>query len=84
MVEFARVLPAAMRDWTVAGAPGDWQVDSATGPVARVRVEALPERRVGALSLPVAAVTIRFADGADDRVDEFMRRFDRGFHRGGG
>lgn len=83
--EFARVLPAAMRDWTVSGGTGDWRVSRAGGePVARIRTEVRPDRRIGALSLPVLTVSITFADSTQDLVAEFMLRFDRGFHRGGG
>lgn len=83
--EFAAVLPAAMRDWTVSGGPHDWQVSTGDGrEVAAVRLGVLPERRIGALSLPVLAVTIELSQASNELAGEFLRRFERGFHRGGG
>ena len=83
--EFTRTLPAAMRDWTVSGGPYVWQVATTGGSaVASIRIRPLPERRMGALCLPVLAVTIEPAETHTGLVAEFMRRFKRGFHRGGG
>lgn len=83
--EFARGLPAAMRDWTVGGGSDAWQVSTADGTwVASVRIRPRPERRMGSLRLPVLAVTIELATATADLAKEFMRRFERGFHRGGG
>jgi hypothetical protein len=39
---------------------------------------------MGSLRLPVLAVTIELATATADLAKEFMRRFERGFHRGGG
>jgi len=83
--EFAAVLPAAMRDWSVGGGPYDWQVmPYPGGPVARIQVDPRPARRVGALCLPVLMVTIDCSALSAVLAAEFARRFDRGFHRGGG
>ncbi len=83
--EFAAVLPAAMRDWTVAGGPSRWQV---SGPrqraIATIEIRALPARVIGALRIPVLAVSIDLRAASDTLAMEFMRRFERGFHRGGG
>ena len=85
MDEFIRVLPGAMRAWSVTGGPDFWQVrDSAGELVADVRIQPRPERVMGALRLPVLAVTIDSGDAHETLVYEFMRRFERGFHRGGG
>ncbi len=83
--EFAAVLPAAMRDWSVIGGPSDWRVKLANGEeVARIQVSSQPQRRLGALSLPVLAVCIEPTTASAALVAEFMQRFERGFHRGGG
>ena len=83
--EFIRVLPAAMRDWPVSGGPDAWQVSDGAGTgIASIRISPLPERRIGSLSLPVLAVTIDLRSTPPEQATEFMRRFDRGFHRGGG
>jgi hypothetical protein len=83
--EFTRVLPPAMRDWPVSGGPDAWAVSDRTGAgIANIRFSALPERSTGSLSPPVLAVTIDLGNAAPEQATEFMRRFDRGFHRGGG
>jgi hypothetical protein len=85
MDEFIRVLPLAMRDWPVTGGPDAWQVrDTAGELLARVHIKPGSERAMGALRLPVLAVTIDLGDAGDTLACEFMRRFERGFHRGGG
>jgi len=83
--EFRRVLPAAMRDWSVSGGPGLWQISTVDGDgIATVRIRPMPERAMGSLRLPVLAVTIDLADASPDQAREFVHRFERGFHRGGG
>jgi len=83
--EFCRVLPAAMRDWSVSGGPELWQVATAGGDdVATIRIQPMPERAMGSLRVPVLAVTIDLAAASPDRAGEFVHRFERGFHRGGG
>ena len=83
--EFAAVLPAAMRDWRVSGGPRDWRVSTGGGhDVAAIRIDTRPERRIGALSLPVLSVTIELHGSPAELAGEFLRRFERGFHRGGG
>jgi hypothetical protein len=83
--EFNAVLPAAMRDWRVSGGPHHWRVSAADGTlVSEIRIEPRPDRVIGALRLPVLAVTIDPASMHPERVAEFLHRFDRGFHRGGG
>lgn len=83
--EFSRVLPAAMRDWSVCGGPESWQVSSVGGDdIATIRIRPMPERVMGSLRLPVLAVDIDLAAASPDQASEFVRRFERGFHRGGG
>ena len=83
--EFAQVLPRAMRDWVVSGGPDAWRVANSGGmPLAGIRIEAQADRRIGALALPVLLVTLDLNGTTDEQAAEFLRRFDRGFHRGGG
>jgi hypothetical protein len=83
--EFAYTLPRAMRDWPVSGGPDLWQVADPQGaPIATIRVAAQSERRIGALSLPVLRVTIDLDGLGETKKAEFVRRFECGFHRGGG
>ena len=83
--EFNAVLPSAMRDWRVSGGPHHWRVIAADGSlVSDIHIEPQPDRAIGALRLPVLAVTIDPGPAHPERVAELLHRFDRGFHRGGG
>ena len=83
--EFSSVLPSAMRDWSVAGGPDLWRVSTVAGDrIANIRIEPMPDRAMGSLRLPVLAVSIDLTNASIDLADEFVRRFERGFHRGGG
>jgi hypothetical protein len=85
LTEFARTLPLAMRDWPVSGGAPEWWVDD---PVSHSRisvgVSVESQRRIGVLSLPVLRVRIDPGGTSGAVMAEFMRRFERGFHRGGG
>jgi hypothetical protein len=63
----------------------EWWIEE---PVSRSRisvaVSVASERRIGALSLPVLQVRIDPGGTPAAVMAEFMRRFERGFHRGGG
>ena len=83
--EFDRVLPLAMRDWRVDGGDGQWQVRTTDGAdVARIAVQPQAPRRMGMLELPVLMVSLDLSAADERRAGEFMHRFERGFHRGGG
>lgn len=82
--EFARVLPSAMRNWSVGGEAGRWRIDIDGQPAVSISLCPQPPRNMGMLSIPVSAVTIRFEKDDAHLVTEFMTRFERGFHRGGG
>ena len=83
--EFTALLPVAMRDWAVSGGPRRWQVAQHPGsPVAGIQIDPQPARQMGALRLPVLRVSIDLSAAPVALAAEFMRRFDRGFHRGGG
>ena len=81
--EFLAWLPAA-----VGGAAFDLEGDRIrigyAGGEVLIRMVPAAERRLGLLSLPVLAVSIRFVGiGTRDR-DEFLRHFDLFMRRGGG
>lgn len=83
--EFCRVLPAAMRDWAVTGSETSWRVASPDGTdVARLELRPRPARRIGALRIPVLHVRIAFLNEDPEIRHDFLRRFERGFHKGGG
>lgn len=85
LTEFAQVLPSAMRDWKVSGGPDVWHVcDRAGEPIAAIATLPQSVRALGALRIPVLRVEIELLSASPTVAGEFMRRFERGFHRGGG
>ena len=52
--------------------------------IVSVTFEARPDRKVGALQIPVTAVEVRFQNVSADQRAEFMARWDRNFLRMGG
>ena len=85
VAEFERVLPLAMRDWPVSGELPRWQISDTNGSMlAVIELNPQPERMIGMLRIPVLMVTIRFDSLSAQVRNEFMQRFERGFHRGGG
>jgi hypothetical protein len=50
----------------------------------QIRISLESRRRLGALELPVTVLEFSFEGLEDEEIDEFMRRFDLSFHRGGG
>jgi hypothetical protein len=76
-------LPGAVRGARVDVEGNLIRVAYAAGEV-RIRITPAAERRLGALSLPVLDVSIRFA-GIDARArEEFLKYFDLFTRRGGG
>ena len=83
--EFFRVLPAALGSF-VYHREGDrlhiHRPDDS--PALELRIEALPDRRLGAFRIERIAVEFLFSDMSAQQRSEFMSRFDRHFQRGGG
>ena len=81
--EFMRTLPAAVF-------PLPWKRDAGLviirHPAGRIRLslQESPNRRIGALELPVLRVDFLFSGLDTAERGEFMRHFDLSFHRGGG
>lgn len=84
--EFSNVLPRAMRDWSIVEAqPLVWSVITRDGEaLAQITVMPRPDRRIASLTLPTLSVDIEFDTHDNERRIEFVRRFDRGFQKGGG
>lgn len=86
--EFIRVLPRALSAYRIhADGTDRWRVSDADGGFrVLLSIKAEPPRRIGALALPVLTVRLEFATTDDDRArrPEFLTRFERGFHKGGG
>ena len=81
--EFMRTLPAALGGLDYRVEPGRIDIDHPAGTI-RITLHPTGERRIAALVLPVTPVEFRF-DGLDAaQRQQFMARFERYFHRGGG
>ena len=81
--EFMRTLPSATAGLPQSREAGHIRI--AVGP-GTVNIELGPEakRRIGSLAVPTTAVTLRFSGFTTKQVQQFLERFDRSFHRGGG
>ena len=81
--EFFRTLPAALPalSYTVQGSDVIITEDAR-----RLVISLSPEgrRRIAALFLPTTQVHFSFSGYSQREIEEFMGRFDRVFHRGGG
>ncbi len=84
--EFVRVLPMALAGFVIEAQGMDcWRISDPDRELqVALRIEPGPERRIGALKLPVLAVELEFLSSADALQQVFLRRFERGFHKGGG
>ena len=81
--EFMRTLPAAI-------APLNFQLDDQTisidhpGGNVQIRLQEMPDRRIGAIQIPKTSVEFHFPGLDEDERNHFMHRFDLHFQRGGG
>ena len=84
--EFVRVLPKALAGYRIESGGGNrWCIsDPDRNLRAELSIEPGESRRIGALNLPVLRVELEFTVGTEARRQEFLRRFERGFHKGGG
>ena len=84
--EFTTVLPRAMRDWQVINmSESCWMVvERPESALANIAVALGATRDLGALQLPTLLVEVKFLTDDSDLQAEFLRRFERGFQRGGG
>lgn len=81
--DFYRLLPVAVAPHAYASEPGVIRVQCGPGEAA-IRVAAQPPRRIASLTFPVLRVEIEIDGMSAEQAQEFLERFDRAFHRGGG
>jgi hypothetical protein len=84
--EFIRVLPLALAAYRMESPRVDnWRISDANGELqVQLKIQPKPTRQLGALNLPVLAVRLEFASGTEQQRQELLRRFERGFQKGGG
>jgi hypothetical protein len=81
--DFLRTLPEAMGDipHTVSGTRITSEED---GKRLEINLSQEDERDVGSLELPVTFVDMNFSGFSEQQINEFFKRFDRYYQRGGG
>jgi hypothetical protein len=77
--EFLRLLPGAGGGPVRDDGRAVW-----VGDAVEIIAEPQPPRRLGLFEIPVMRVTLRFHGGRDEDAQDFVRRFDRAFQKGGG
>ncbi len=66
------------------GSLPEWTLEDAKGLKTRLHIAPLPERRIGMLRLPRLQVELEMTADAESSIDDFLQRFHRHFHKGGG
>ena len=81
--EFERLLPRALEIWSWRRQEGRIVVTVDEGEVV-IELGAQRIRQIALLSLPLTPVTISWSDLADGVFEQFLKRFDSYYRRGGG
>ena len=81
--EFMRTLPAAIAPLNFRRDDQTISIDHPGGSV-QIRLQEMPDRRIGAIQIPKTSVGFRFSGLDEDERNHFMHRFDLHFQRGGG
>ena len=81
--DFFRSLPAAIEPGSFRLVDDTVWIETPAGEL-QIRLSPQGERRIAALRLPVTVIEFSFPGWTQDRVNEFLARFDRYFRRGGG
>ena len=80
--EFLRLLPSAVAPHPFHSGDTGITVCHTEGEV-RIELQPMPDRRIGALSLPVTRVTIH-SRVSESRLGDFLDHFDLRYQKGGG
>lgn len=81
--DFLRLLPGAVEQVRYDEASGCFH-GGGRGRSWTLRLQPLPDRRLGSVVLPRHQVELQFADYSEVEIETFMVRFHRAFQRGGG
>lgn len=76
-------MPQVRGDYLLKKVPTGYELESEHKSV-RMDVVAFSPRVIAGLSLPVSKVDLHFENHTEQDVEDFMFRFMRHFHRGGG
>jgi len=81
--EFMRTLPAAIAPLVFQLGDQIISVDHPGGNLL-IRLQEMPDRRIGAIRIPRMSVEFRFSGLDEDERNHFIHHFDLHFQRGGG
>jgi hypothetical protein len=81
--EFFRSLPPALADQPYAIQGNEVRIEE-RGRSIVLKLSPENTRALGRLQLPVTPVTFTFAGYSERAIEDFMAKFNRHFHRGGG
>lgn len=83
--EFFRILPNAVKGFSFLVRNDEVIVsDSEQTKELTIRVDPLPDRKIGMISIPRIEVEFRFRNFSEIERVEFLKNFDRSYQRGGG
>ncbi len=78
------------RIMSLAFADTDYSIDhdriilNEMGRTLEIEYVVMKDRCLGSLSLPMMQLQLQFTDHTNSQIEQFIRKFDRSFHRGGG
>ncbi len=78
-----RTMPQACGDYELTKVGTGYELQNQNKAVKMI-VEAAPPRVIAGLSLPVSKVELQFKNHSKQNIEDFIFRFMRHFHRGGG
>jgi len=81
--EFGRALPNAVKPYQLTTQSYGYLLDSGDQQI-QIETTALPPRAIASARIPRTMVVLKFSEQSKAQIDEFMQRFNRYMHRGGG
>jgi len=81
--DFEDVLANAVKPYTVTLIPNGYRLHTKDQEI-HIDKDILSPRKIASIELPRMQVTLRFLAHSEQQVKQFMQRFNRYMHRGGG
>ena len=81
--DFNSVLPNAVKPYEVTALSNGYELNDGEQQVL-IEKTVLSPRAIASIRLPRMMVVLKFPDQSEQQVAEFMKRFNRYMHRGGG
>ena len=80
---FDDTLPNASTPYSIQQVNGGYQLTYESRSI-EITLEVMPPRVIAGLTLPITHVELLFSGHTEEEVQQYMLRFKRYFHRGGG